>query len=695
MKLSKAKSNGRIYQLKATRTYLLGISIFAFGLFALNMISLWRERNAATALSISDQRYNADRFLNEVESGILSTTDDIVDDADVRRICQGLAKEDAPEKIRELRTELEKVRARYPMVRTFFVAQNGRVKFPRLQKLPPHRPVLDAEAVTAEQKQFAALFGRAEAAAAGGPGDSLDLFLQCTKLPVPDDWKAMALYRVARTHVARGEPTDASRQFGNLEDRYGDLYDAQNRPYAIVATFERAQIAGSNAVLKKHLEELYCDLMTGRWECTPDQVNSLTGEFKKYLNFVNDLKCGPSNGYDFDMARVIEKKFDFDVKSESGKARYQAIENGGRSYQTFSIKLPQEGGKPVLLGFLVDMDWVAGPLFAKCAHDLALPLGWVGGVKLVPIPKPEAVADSKVLQVPFRTVLTTYQLNMDFTGAQTVRTAIDGGFLLALVCLLALVSVLFFKVYRELKLIQLRSDFLSGVSHELKTPLTLISLYAETLMCDDTLPADERRNCYGIIGREAERLHHLIRNLLHLSKIERAKEDYKLVEGDIAPAVAKTVRVCEQWFGQRGFSITLHVAKPLPKVRFDGEKVAQALMNLMDNARKYSGESKLIEVSIWGEGSCVLVDVQDHGIGVPPGESDDIFQQFYRGSNAGAQGGSGLGLFLVHRIMEAHGGSIEVESEVGLGSRFRLIFPACSPAAPGAKNPMQLPIFEE
>jgi two-component system phosphate regulon sensor histidine kinase PhoR len=126
---------------------------------------------------------------------------------------------------------------------------------------------------------------------------------------------------------------------------------------------------------------------------------------------------------------------------------------------------------------------------------------------------------------------------------------------------------------------------------------------------------------------------------------------------------------------RQGFSIEADLATSLPPVLFDADALSEAVLNLMDNAAKYSGESKFIAVRLHSENSKIIFEVEDHGIGIPANERETIFQQFYRGQNGAGKGGYGLGLFLVKHIMDAHGGSIELESEVGRGSRFRLIFP--------------------
>lgn len=241
------------------------------------------------------------------------------------------------------------------------------------------------------------------------------------------------------------------------------------------------------------------------------------------------------------------------------------------------------------------------------------------------------------------------------------------------------------EVTRDLERVnKLQADFVSGVSHELKTPLTLIRLYGETLLYGESFSDDERRNYYHIITRESERLTHLIEKVLDFSRIDRGQKQYHLQVGDIGPVVGRTVEIYGQYLMRQGLHVETELATDLPPVQFDPDAVSEAVLNLMDNAARYSGESKYIGVRLRAEESRVVLEVEDHGIGVPESEREKIFQQFYRAHNGTGKGGYGLGLFLVQHIMEAHGGTIELESEVGQGSVFRLIFPG---QIPGGEMP--------
>ena len=239
---------------------------------------------------------------------------------------------------------------------------------------------------------------------------------------------------------------------------------------------------------------------------------------------------------------------------------------------------------------------------------------------------------------------------------------------------------LFIHVSWDIRAFQLRSDFVSGVTHEFKTPLSLIRLYSETLATNEQeYSPEDRGNYLRIIARESERLSRLINNVLDFSKLEQKQKRTELPEGDLSEAVLQSIHDYSDYLLWRGFALKSSIQPYLPPVRFDAEQVSQMLVNLFDNARKYSGTSRLIRVNAWAQGQEVIVEVLDNGIGIEAEEKEKIFQPFYRIPNAKEKGGCGLGLYLVAQVMKEHSGRVEVDSEVNKGSRFRLVFPVSGP----------------
>jgi two-component sensor histidine kinase len=232
-------------------------------------------------------------------------------------------------------------------------------------------------------------------------------------------------------------------------------------------------------------------------------------------------------------------------------------------------------------------------------------------------------------------------------------------------------------VSKEVALAKLKSDFVSNVSHELRTPLSLIRLYAETLEMGRLSNPDKYHEYYQIIRKESERLTTLINNILDFSKIEAGKKEYDFRETDIAELVKTTLDSYRYQIEQNGFVLAESIEDNLPKVRADREAIARSLLNLVNNAVKYSSHQKSLAVRIYRRNGSVNLEVVDHGIGIPRTEQSKIFEKFYRVSDPLVHNtkGSGLGLSLVRHVVEAHGGRVWVDSAPGKGSKFSIELP--------------------
>jgi len=229
----------------------------------------------------------------------------------------------------------------------------------------------------------------------------------------------------------------------------------------------------------------------------------------------------------------------------------------------------------------------------------------------------------------------------------------------------------------EVELSRLKAEFVSNVSHELKTPLSLIRMFGETLESGMVQDEAKREEFYRIIRSESERLTRLINNVLDFSKIEAGVKRYNFQEVEVGGVVRKALDAYRLEIRDLGFTIE-SVLPSTPITAFvDQDAVCEALLNLLDNATKYSEENKHIVVSMETRGAWMRISVSDHGVGIPHDELKSIFDKFYRSRTQKSREtpGSGLGLTLVKHIAEAHGGRAEVESEVGQGSTFTLLIP--------------------
>ncbi len=232
-------------------------------------------------------------------------------------------------------------------------------------------------------------------------------------------------------------------------------------------------------------------------------------------------------------------------------------------------------------------------------------------------------------------------------------------------------------ILRTVELSELKSTLVSNVSHELKTPLALIRLYSETLMLGRAGTPEREKEFLGIIHAESERLTNLINNILEVGRIDQDRKTYNMARDDLSELVRGTLKAYEYQLVRDGFKVETLIEDGVDDVRIDRDAMTQAILNLMDNAIKYSKEQRFLRVGVERKGSEALVFVEDRGVGIAAGEHERIFEKFYRVERGLVHNvkGSGLGLSLVHHIVEAHGGRVEVVSRPGSGSRFVIHLP--------------------
>ena len=230
---------------------------------------------------------------------------------------------------------------------------------------------------------------------------------------------------------------------------------------------------------------------------------------------------------------------------------------------------------------------------------------------------------------------------------------------------------------REARLAQAKSDFVANVSHELKTPLSLLSLFSEILELGRVNSEEKKTEYYGIIRHESLRLNKLIDNILDFSKIEAGRKTYNFADGDMGEVIETVLASYRYQITNAGFDIQAKIQTDLPPVLLDRDAMSQAISNLLDNAIKYSREVKQLSITTERRGSDLLIEIADHGMGIPRSEQAKVFDKFYRVGNGLVHDvkGSGLGLSLVKHIVEAHKGTISVESDVGKGTRFTILLP--------------------
>jgi signal transduction histidine kinase len=356
------------------------------------------------------------------------------------------------------------------------------------------------------------------------------------------------------------------------------------------------------------------------------------------------------------------------ARDNQGETEPEWVAYGGSPW-LLSLAPAQDGSGSLLI--VVEAQAVLSSLRSASAFSDVIP----GKIRLTA----GQAAEGFVLGPSFRS------LRVDFAGEpQTPASgwlARRSFYLLALFLVLSVTSfgayLLWRDVRREVQTAEMRSQFVSSVSHELKTPLTAIRMFAETLSLGRTRSPESHKEYLDTIVNESERLTRLLNNVLDFSKIEAGRMTYRMKPMLLPEVIHAAARTMQYPLSQQGFNLNLEIAEDIPVVKADRDALEQAVLNLLSNAMKYAGDSRDIDLRLAAKDGNAVIQVTDHGLGINPREQGRIFEKFYRvGSPENDRiTGSGLGLALVDHVVKAHGGQITVESTPGKGSTFSIYLP--------------------
>ena len=237
--------------------------------------------------------------------------------------------------------------------------------------------------------------------------------------------------------------------------------------------------------------------------------------------------------------------------------------------------------------------------------------------------------------------------------------------------------IVFHDVTRLKKLEQIKMDFVANVTHEIRTPLTAIIGYLETIKSGAINNIEETKKFIDVMLRQSERLNRLVEDLLTISNIEMKEAVLTFEKVSLNAVINNVISLIQSKAGQKKIAVENHVPKNLVPVKADRDKLTQIFVNLLDNAVKFTPDGGLVAIDAKEEGAFIIVSVLDTGIGVPSSEIARLGERFYRVDRSRSRelGGTGLGLSIVKHLMIAHGGRMEIESQLGKGTKVSLFFP--------------------
>jgi signal transduction histidine kinase len=434
------------------------------------------------------------------------------------------------------------------------------------------------------------------------------------------------------------------------------------------------QEAGRAERLSREAATLEADLLAGRWALDEAAWELTTGELAQWLG--RPVSVSPEQrAFSITAASLWDQRAQ--VASPS-----RTIDADGTLMTVLTRRQGTDTLALAIVPAVIDT-WAAESLATVPTAGTALSLIGSGNEVLAGlIPSPGAAA---VRSLASDTGL-PWTLVVSHTGGPAAATELADRRQLLSVGLAAILLLLSGGSYfawrvmrRELAVARLQTDFVSTVSHEFRTPLTSLQHVTELLDESDDVPREKRQALYEALGRNTERLRRLVESLLDFSRMESGRRPYEMQQLDIGALAAEVVADFQEEVASRGFTVALEIERGAAlEINADRSSLTSALWNLLDNAVKYSPGEPAVRVSVGHRVGMVLLSVQDSGLGIPAAEHKTVFGRFVRGAQAARLGikGTGLGLALVSHIVRAHGGRIELESRPGVGSTFRLMFPA-------------------
>jgi signal transduction histidine kinase len=547
--------------------------------------------------------------------------------------------------------------------------------------------------------------------------EAISLYQELFSLLKDKNHKAQMLNNIARVWVKIRNYPQALKYYAEICDEYLASRSSAGLPLALIARLESVDcyrnLGDSQNSLKSSLN-FYRDILYKTEDLNEDQFktySSLAEErvtkilsenkkdvaFKEYKKEFDQLKTLHQEKIEQgEIIREIRKDIIPDlqallVQSKGSKLEpfpYSKTANG-RNFLILSVGIPDKLGEGLLgiLGITIKNEYLIEDVLGQAIKNIQFTentkiiISSLSGQILFgkKDPSKDILTITEFFEdnfPPWRIEL--FQSQAESSGIIDIRKSFYFLTILTLILILTFGAFLIVRtIVHEMEILKIKSDFVSSVSHEFKTPLTSIKALTERLQEGKVQDPAKMKQYFSMISTDTDKLARLVKNILDFSRIEEGKKEYDFVETDISKLLAEQIENFKKNMIQEGLKIHLQIFKDIPPLYIDRDAFSQALNNILDNAIKFSPDKKEISITIKRDRERVIIGIQDRGMGISPDEIDKIFDKFYQGKTALRQSikGAGLGLTLVKHTVEAHGGKIAVESQVGQGSTFSLIFP--------------------
>ena len=693
-------------QRKIAAIFILGILCPCVFLGYLSWCAFAKRREALSRIVESQLWVSAERAIDSIETSLKKYEDAIL--TAERFLLLSNARQDAQEGISSPSDSAERI---------FLLDADFDVLYPRVGG---DDSPYDGWSRAASDSPFVSLFERAEYLefVQEDYGQAAELYRRCRLLTPIERLQAHALDGCGRCLYILKKYDEALPVYEEISKQYGQFKSRLGHPYGVMAALQLHEISlrqGRQESTLKSLMTAFEMLKNGAWRLngstydfyTEEIERALKAEFStgKYSNLQQDFETikGKSTPYleerkfakmlEESLVPIIKEKVIFSqYANEPQKGRFPLTVGESSFLISYSRLGDVQNDQFCYGGFCWNLDHLKNHIFPEIAAHIEQSSGihvriieqsdsGPGSDRIQEIPKNALTMTAGRFPLPWRYVVTQSEVE-NLRRAALWENILNGLLLVVLVGLMSLGAFLLARdVSRQEEMVTQRSRFIDNISHELKTPLTLIRLYGETLKNQRHLPEESRREAYEVITGESERLSYLINNVLDFSRIGMKGREFNFKTGSIAQAVKNTLESYRYHLEKKGFCIRENIETDLPPVDFDREAMASVLINLLSNAMKFSAERKDVSIRLFRNGDQAVLQVADKGIGIPRQDIGRIFERFYRSGSRirHESGGTGLGLPIVKYIVEAHGGKIEVKSEPENGSVFSVFLPLATP----------------
>ena len=639
--------------------------------FSINNISNLKELTEKRILE--EQRELTARFSSAIQKNL-------------EKIATGLTVETRLSPV--LKDSLTKSKSEYGfIIQPFILKNNGQFLYPNFIGIPENLTVVKLSS------RFNSVFRKGEEAefAEKDPGKAKGYYLSCLGYSTGSGDSVKSLNALGRVSVKRNNIKDAITYYNLVISEYFPITDENGLPYAYYALPQLLKITNPDNREEIFPAVEFCleKMETGSipLNFNAEELLMLVTDWLKDNTFNNSERSANINK----LTESLKKQVQFTILygNELSELIVKGIPNNhytagndfklvnsisGTNQEFFLINTSFEN----TAGFLIDskrlLDSVAKSDIQsglEFDYKIGFPVSYNPGTtgnKLVYTSQLNPYFPEQLLEIR----LSDETLINNIVKRRGLIYGIASVFLL--VAMFLGVVLILRDIRREKHLARLRSDFISNVTHELKTPLTSIRMYAESLLMGRVKSNQVQKEYLSVVVNETDRLKRMINNILEFSKMEKGKPEFHFVNSNLASILNASIHQMNYWFEKEHFEVVTELDENI-YAEVDPEKLMQAISNLLSNAIKYSADTKKVFIRLFRKSDEVCIEVEDRGIGIPEDQLSRIFEQFYRIEHKESISGTGLGLTVVKEIIESHHGTILVTSEIGKGSRFIVRIP--------------------